>query len=53
MRIDTLCRHYQITFKAPEDVLDWVYHDLQHMGFEGEELMSYVAEAKAYLKMES
>ena len=32
-----MIKHYQKIFKNPKDILDWISHDLRHMGLSKDE----------------
>lgn len=49
MDIVTMCKHYQTNFKNPKDILDWVEHDLKHMGLEQDKIEYELDKARKYL----
>lgn len=51
MDIECMCRHYQEIFADSQDVLDWIKHDLQHMGMEEVELEAALNRARKCLKL--
>lgn len=49
MDIITMIKHYQQIFKNPKDILDWIEHDLKHMGLEQVEIDNQLIEARRVL----
>lgn len=49
MDMIAMCNHYKEIFKNPKDVLDWVEHDLKHMGLGKEEIEIELKKARQYL----
>lgn len=49
MDIEVICKHYQSIFRNPKDVLDFVEHDLKHMGLEQEAINLYLKKAREFL----
>jgi len=44
-----MIRHYRVAFKNPKDILDWIEHDLKHMGLGEAEIEIELKNAKEYL----
>lgn len=44
-----MVEHYQKLFKNPKDALDWIEHDLKHMGLGAEEIETEINKARKYL----
>lgn len=49
MDIEIMCRHYEKTFTNPIDILDWIAHDLQHMGLDRAYIDIQLNKASEYL----
>ncbi len=47
--IQVMIDHYQEIFKNPKDVLDWIEHDLKHMGLGLEEFETELNKARKIL----
>lgn len=44
-----MINHYNKIFKNPKDILDWIEHDLMHMGLGEEEINLELKNAQEYL----
>lgn len=44
-----MIRHYKQIFKNPKDILEWIEHDLKHMGLEQVEIDTQLTEAHKIL----
>ena len=49
MDINKMIHHYQKIFKNPKDILDWIEHDLRHMGLDQVEINEQLSEANKIL----
>lgn len=50
--IQIMIRHYKQIFKNPKDILEWIEHDLKHMGLEQVEIDGQLIEAHTILGKE-
>lgn len=48
-----MVKHYQSIFKSNEDILNWVEHDLHHMGLSDVAIEGHLNEAKGLLEARS
>ncbi len=53
MDIHTMVKHYQTMFKSNKDILDWIEHDLMHMGLSDLAIEAHLNEAKGLLETRS
>lgn len=49
MDIHAMINHYKNIFKNPNDILDWIEHDLMHMGLGDDAIDNELNEAKKIL----
>lgn len=49
MDLHGMIRHYKEIFKNPKDVLDFIEHDLKHMGLGQEEIKIKLNKVREYL----
>lgn len=47
--MEIMIRHYKQIFKNPKDILEWIEHDLKHMGLEQVEIDTQLTEAHKIL----
>lgn len=50
MRIETMVKHYKNIFNTSKEILEWLEHDLKHMGMEADQIRQNINEAKKYLE---